>query len=114
MSPDVPSEVLFQLLYAPAGDRMLFKHNRRHYSVLQVGMDVALSFPEACSVLLGTPWATLDLLRSLLAQAISCSNVHGVFTAHERYWFCLVQVSATQLSLLLRILLRFDGYRSRK
>ena len=31
-----------------------------------------------------------------LAQAISCSNERGVFPVYERFWFCLVQVSATQ------------------
>ena len=31
-----------------------------------------------------------------LAQAISCSNVRGVFPVHELFWFCLVQVSTTQ------------------
>ena len=81
---------------------MLFKHNRRCYSVLQDGMDVAPSFPKDCDVLLGTPGALLDLFSpgkgtENLNQAISCSNVHGVFLVHERYWFCLVQVSATQI-----------------
>ena len=33
---------------------------------------------------------------SLLAQAISCSNMRGVFPVHELFWFCLVQVSTTQ------------------
>ena len=33
---------------------------------------------------------------TILPQAISCSNVRGVFPVHERFWFCLVQVSATQ------------------
>ena len=33
---------------------------------------------------------------AILAQAISCSNVRGVFPVHERFWFCLVQVSTTQ------------------
>ena len=40
---------------------------------------------------------------AILAQAISCSNVHGVFPVHERFCFCLVQVSTTQLSLFLCI-----------
>ena len=53
--------VLFQLLYALAGDRVLFKHNHRYYNVLQDGMDVVHSFPKACDVLLGTPEALLDL-----------------------------------------------------
>ena len=29
-------------------------------------------------------------------RAISCSNVHGVCPVHERFWFCLIQVSTTQ------------------
>ena len=33
---------------------------------------------------------------AILAQAISCSNVHGVLPVHERVWFCLVQVSTNQ------------------
>ena len=33
------------------------------------------------------------------SRAISCSNVHGDFPVHERFWFCLVQVSTTQFSL---------------
>ena len=33
---------------------------------------------------------------AILAQAISCSNVRGVFPVHERFWLCLVQVSRTQ------------------
>ena len=28
---------------------------------------------------------------AILAQAISCLNVRGVFPVHERFWFCLVQ-----------------------
>ena len=49
LPPEVPSYlVLFQLLHVPVGDRMLFKHHRRHYNVLQGGMDVALSFPKSC------------------------------------------------------------------
>ena len=41
------NEVLFQLLYALSGDKVLFKHNRKYYNV--------------CNVLLGTPGASLDL-----------------------------------------------------
>ena len=51
------NETLFQSPHVPVGDRMLFKHNRRYYNVLQGGMDVAPSFPKACDVLLGTPGA---------------------------------------------------------
>ena len=51
------NSVLFQLPYTPAGDTMLFKHNRSFYNVQQGGMDVAPSFPKACDVVLGTPGA---------------------------------------------------------
>ena len=43
--------------------------------------------------------ATIDFLKApvaILAQAISCSNVRGAFPVHERFWFCLVQLSTTQ------------------
>ena len=30
---------------------------------------------------------------AILVQAISCSNVHGVFPVHERFWFCLFSFS---------------------
>ena len=33
---------------------------------------------------------------AMLVQATSCSNVRGVFTVHELFWFCLVQVTSTQ------------------
>ena len=33
---------------------------------------------------------------AILAQAISCLNVRGVFPVHELFLFCLVQVSTTQ------------------
>ena len=39
----------------------------------------------------------LDSSVAIWAQAISCSNVRGVFAVHERFWFCLVQVSTTQI-----------------
>ena len=38
----------------------------------------------------------LEKSLAILAQAISCSNVRGVFPVHERFWFCLVQASTTQ------------------
>ena len=59
LPPDVPSgeQQLRAFPASLAGDRMLFKHNRRYYNVLQGGMDVAPSFPKACDVLLGTPGA---------------------------------------------------------
>ena len=58
------SEALFQLPHVPVGDRILVKHHRRYYSVLQGGMDVAPSFPKACDVLLGTPGVSLDVLQT--------------------------------------------------
>ena len=33
---------------------------------------------------------------AIWAQAVSCSNVRGVFPVHELFWCCLVQVPATQ------------------
>ena len=38
--------------------------------VLQVGMDVALSFPKACGVLLGTPGVSLDLFFQTAEQRV--------------------------------------------
>ena len=64
------NEVPFQLLYAPAGDRALFRHDRRDYNVLQGGMDVAPSFLKACDVLLGTPGAWWDLFVQTKEQRI--------------------------------------------
>ena len=40
-----------------------------------------------------------------LARSISCSNVHGVFPVHERFWFCLVQVSLTQFGCFPLVLM---------
>ena len=72
------NEVLFQLLYAPARDRMLFKHNRRYYSELQVGMDVALSgglrvFPTRdYSAELTAPWRLNPHVQPL--RRVSCEQ----------------------------------------
>ena len=38
----------------------------------------------------------LEISLAILAQAISFSNVRGVFPVHESFWFCRVQVSTTQ------------------
>ena len=54
------NEAIFQFPHVPVGDRMLFRHHRKFYSVLQVGMDVAVSFLKACDVLPGTPEVSLD------------------------------------------------------
>ena len=35
---------------------------------------------------------------AILVQAISCSNMRGVFPVHELFWFCLVQVSTSQFN----------------
>ena len=69
------NSMLFQLLYVPAGDRMLSEHNRRLYNVLQGGMDVAPSFPKACDVLLGTPGALLDLFSPVKGTENSNLNI---------------------------------------
>ena len=41
-------EVPFQLPYALAGDKVLFKHNRRYYNVLQGVMVLVASCPNVC------------------------------------------------------------------
>ena len=69
------NEVLFQLLHALSGDRVLFKYHRRYYNVLQGGMDVAPSFPKACDVLLGTPGGLLDLFSPDKGIENSNSNI---------------------------------------
>ena len=42
-----------------------------------------------------TRWTVTSV--ALVAQAISCSTVRGIFPVHELFWFCLVQVSTNQL-----------------
>ena len=69
------NEVPFQLPHAPAGDRVLFRHDRRYYNVLQGGMDVAPSFLKACDVLLGTPGAWWDLFSPDKGTANLNSNI---------------------------------------
>ena len=49
------------LLNVLAGDRVLFKYNRRDYNALQGGLVVVPSFLKACDVLLGIPEALSDL-----------------------------------------------------
>ena len=39
---------------------------------------------------------------AILAQAISCSNVLGVFPFHERFWFCPVQFCSFLSFLMAR------------
>ena len=55
------NEAIFLLPHVPVGDRMLFKHHRRFYSALQVGMVVDPFCPKAHDALLGTPEVLLDL-----------------------------------------------------
>ena len=43
----INKEALFQLPHVPVGDKILLKHHRKYYSVLQVGMDVVLSLPRS-------------------------------------------------------------------
>ena len=56
---------------------MLFKHNRRYYNVLQGGMDVALSDPKVCDVLLGTPGVSLDMFSPDKGIENSSSSISG-------------------------------------
>ena len=53
---------------------MLFTHHLKYYSVLQVGMDMALSLPEDCGVLLGTPGVSLDQFS--LSRRTENSNIN--------------------------------------
>ena len=69
------NEALFQFPHVSVGDRMLFKHHRRYYSVLQVGTDVALSFPEVCGVLFGISGVSLDLFSPDKGTENSNSNI---------------------------------------
>ena len=69
------NKVLFQLLNVLGGDRALFTHNRRYYNVLQGGMDVVPSFPKACDVLIGTPWALLDLFSPDKGKLLDHNNI---------------------------------------
>ena len=66
-SRDDNNEVLFQLPHVPVGDKMLFQHHRRFY---KGGMDVVLSFPDACYILFGTPGVSLDLFLQTEEQRI--------------------------------------------
>ena len=78
------NEALFLLPHVPVGDRMLYKHYRKYYSVLQDGMDVALSFLEVYGVLLGTPGVSLDLffqtkeqrIQTRISQEALCHQQH--------------------------------------
>ena len=84
-------EVLFQLLYALSGDRVLFKHSRRYYNILQGGMDVAPSFPKAYDVLLGTPGALLDQFSPDKGIENSNSNISKKLLDHNNI-ICLQEV----------------------
>ena len=91
--PIFPDRCFSQLPHIPAGDRMLFKDNRRYYNVLKGGMDVALSFPKACDVLLGTPGVLLDLLspnkrtessNSLISKLLDANNILCLQEVHGK------------------------------
>ena len=75
LPPEVPSGEqqlgAFPACTRPVGDRTLFKHNRRYCNVPKGGMDVAVSFPKACGVLLGTPgprWICFTQTKEQRAQ----------------------------------------------
>ena len=91
--PIFPDRCLLQLPHIPAGDRMLFKHNRRYYNVLKGGMDVAPSFPKACDVLLGTRGVLLDLLspnkrtensNSIISKLLDANNILCLQEVHGK------------------------------
>ena len=103
-------KVLFQLPHVPVGDRMLFKHDRRYYNVLQGGMDVDLSFPKACDALLGTPGVSLDLFSpnkrtensnsNISKQHLCLQEVHG-----KDEYLQAIQVLAPRFRFLVLLLL---------
>ena len=58
---------------------MLFKHHRKYYRVLLVGMDVVLSFPKVCDVFLGTPGVSLDLFSQQKNREFKVKYLRNLF-----------------------------------
>ena len=76
LPPEFPSGEQHQGAFpASTPGRMLFKHNHRYCNIPKDGMDVVLSFPKTCDVLLGTPGALLDLFSPDKGTESSNSNI---------------------------------------
>ena len=67
------NEVTF--LFAPAGDRVLFRQNSRYYNVLQGVVVLVPSLPKACDVLLRIRSDLLDLFSPDKETQNSNSNI---------------------------------------
>ena len=65
--------------------------------------------PKVAAPLVDTRTFGKALTVAISAQAISCSNVHGVFPVHELFWFCLVHLSATQFCSFQSLLMSCAG-----
>ena len=70
--------------------------------VLQVGMDVALSFPKACGVLLGTPGVSLDLFFPNRRTESSNSNISRDSLTTTTLYVCRKYMAKTSTSRLSR------------
>ena len=118
LSPEVPSGE--QQLCACSSfhtfllETILFRHHRRYYSVLQGGMDVALSFPEACGVLFGTQGAWLDLFLQTEEQKGQTQKSQGSSLTTTTSYVSSKCMERTRISRLFRCRLRgLLGYLSR-
>ena len=104
------TKVLFQLPHVPVGDRMLFKHNRKYYSVLQGGMGVELALLEVCGVLLGTPEVSLDLFFPNRRTESSNSNISRISLTPTTSYVSRRCMVRTSISRLFRCWLRDLGF----
>ena len=84
-------ELLFLLPNVVVGDRVLFTHNRGFSNVLQCGTGAAPSFPRVYVVLLGTPWALLDLFSPDKGTGNPNSNISKKLLDHNNI-ICLQEV----------------------
>ena len=85
---------------------MLFKHHSRYCSVMQVGMDVAISLPEVCGVLLGTPRLSLDQLFPSRRTENPNSNISRSYLTTTALYVSKKSMEETSISRLSRCWLR--------
>ena len=102
----IKKEALFQLPHVPVGDRMLFKHHSKHYSILGVGMDMALSLPKVYGVLLGTPGVSLDLFSLSRRTGNLSSNTSKSYLPTTTLYVFKKYMAKTSISRLSRCWLR--------
>ena len=89
---------------------MLFNHHTKYYSVLRVGMDMALSLPEVCGVLLGTPGVSLDLSSLSRRTGNSSSNTSKSFSSTTTLYVFRKYIEKTSITKLSRCWLRGFDY----